>query len=183
MTRGEAYNLVVQSTKNRNLVKHMLAVEAGMRALAERLGEEPDIWGLAGLLHDLDYEETKNNFPRHGFVTREKLLPLGVDEKILDAIVSHPGHPEHFPRTPMEIALYSVDPLTGLIVASALMHPTKSLEGVTTEFILKRFKEKRFAAGANREQIRYCEKLGLSLKEFIEIVLNGMKEVSDELEL
>jgi putative nucleotidyltransferase with HDIG domain len=181
MEREQALALIKEKVKNKNLVKHMLATEACMGALAEFLNEDKKLWQLAGLLHDVDYDETVNNSSQHGLISAKILEELKVDERIIHAIKAHAGHAER--NTKLDIALYAVDPLTGLIVASSLMHPTKSLGKVNTQFVLNRFKEKRFAAGANREQIKTCSELGLSLEKFIEICLNAMQSISKELEL
>lgn len=181
MTREEALKLVKEKVKNKNLIKHMLATETCMVFLAEQFNEDKNLWALAGLLHDLDYDETVNNFPQHGFISAKILEELNVDNNIIQAVKAHTGHVER--KSKMDIALYAVDPLTGLIVASALMHPTKSLAGINTQFVLNRFKEKRFAAGANREQIQVCSELELSLEKFIEICIKAMQSISQELEL
>lgn len=181
MERQQALDLVRSKVKNDRLVKHMLAVEAVMRGLARRLEEDEEKWALAGLIHDLDYDETAENPEMHGKVGAEYLRQMQVEGDIVRAVESHVGH---IPReAPMEKALYAADPLTGLIVAAALMHPSKSLGGVDVEFVLNRFKEKRFAAGANRDQIRSCEELGLDLDEFVGIGLKSMQGISDILGL
>ncbi len=179
MTREEAYTLLKENLKNRNLQKHCLAVEAAMEHFAEYFHEDKEMWALAGLLHDLDYESTVNNFDRHGKDSVEMLKDMGLDEKILYAIEAHPGHVER--KSNMDKVLYAVDSLTGLIVAAALMHPDKKISSLDTDFILRRFKEKRFAAGANREQIKSCEEFGLSLKDFIEHTLQAMAGIEREL--
>jgi len=181
MERDEALSLVKKNVKNRNLVKHMLATEAVMASLAERFGEDANAWGLAGLLHDVDYDSTFDDFPRHGFMSAEILEDKGVDEAILHAIKAHPGHIPA--ETRMAKALYAVDPLTGLIVAAALIHPDKKLSSIDTQFVLNRFKEKLFAKGANREQIKTCEQIGMSLQEFVEAALSAMQGISKELGL
>jgi putative nucleotidyltransferase with HDIG domain len=181
MTRNEALELVKEHVKNKNLRKHMIAAEACMRALAARLGENQDQWSLAGLLHDLDYDQTVNDFPKHGFVTEEILQGRGLSSEIISAIKAHTGHTAIASK--MDLALYAVDPLTGLIVAAALMHPTKKIGNVDVQFVMNRFKEKRFAAGADRDQIRKCEELGLPLEEFVGICLSAMQGVSGELGL
>ena len=181
MERDEALEFVRSKVKNDRLIKHMLAVEAVMRAVAKRLGEDVGVWGLVGLVHDLDYDETVKEPERHGRVGAAYLKEMGVGEHITHAVESHAGH---IPRdSRMDKALYAVDPLTGLIVAAALMHPSKSLGEVTTEFVMKRFKEKRFAAGADRDQIRTCEELGIDLEEFVGIGLRAMQDISDDLGL
>ncbi len=181
MDREEALKLVKSRLTNKNLVKHSLAVEACMNELAKHFGEEGEKWGLAGLLHDLDYEETVDDFARHGFVTTEILEPLGVDPEILYAIKAHP---QHVPaKSHMDTCLVAVDPATGLIIASALMHPSKNLTQVDMKFLLKRFKEKRFAAGANREQILFCQNVDLDKEQFLQICLEAMQKIADQLGL
>jgi len=181
MERQEALNLVNHHIKTRNLVKHSLAVEAAMRALAKYFGEDEELWGIAGLLHDLDYEETKNDFERHGLVTPELLADKDLPEEVIYCIKAHPGH---FPRRScFDKTLYAVDPLTGLIVAAALMHPTRKLKNVDATFVMNRFKEKRFAAGASREDIKTCQEIGLELEKFVEIVLGAMQGIAGELGL
>ena len=181
MNREEGLELVSSKVKNDRLVKHMLAVEAVMRGVAGRLGEDEDRWALTGLIHDLDYDETAKTPEQHGKVGAEYLRQMDVDEDIVRAVESHVGLISR--DTPMEKALYAADPLTGLVVAAALMHPSKSLNGVDVEFVLNRFKEKRFAAGADRDQIRSCEDLGLDLEEFVGIGLKSMQDISDTLGL
>jgi putative nucleotidyltransferase with HDIG domain len=181
LNRDEALQLIKSRVTNDRLVKHMLAVEAVMRALANKLGEDEERWGLAGLLHDVDYDETARDPERHGKVGAEYLRGIGVEEEIARAVESHAGHLPR--RSRMDQALFATDPLTGLVVAAALMHPSKRLEGVTPEFVMKRFKEKRFAAGADRDQIRSCEELGLELEDFVATGLEAMQGVSDRLGL
>jgi len=181
MTRQDAFKLVRERLKNKNLIKHSLAVEACMEKLAEKFGEDKFKWALTGLLHDLDYEETKDDFSQHGFVTVRVLENYKVSQEILDAIKAHAGHMQR--DSFMAKALYAVDPLAGLIVAAALMHPDRKLKSLDAGFVLNRFKEKRFAKGANRQQIMCCSELGLELKEFIEICLSAMQEISSNLGL
>lgn len=181
MSREEALDLVQVHVKNKNLQKHMLATEAVMRGLAAFFHEDVEVWGLAGLLHDLDYDQTVNNFSRHGFLTDEILADKDLPETVLHAIKSHPGHVER--ESLMDKALYAADPVTGLIVAGALMHPSKKLKFVNLEFIERRYKEKRFAAGASRDQIQSCETMGLSLHDFIELSLKAMQSIDKELGL
>lgn len=179
--RDKILDLLKEKYKhNKNLLKHMFAVEACMEGLAKHFGEDPEKWGLAGLLHDYDYLETKDDLKMHGKLT-VKEFEGKVDNDILHAIEAHPGN---LPRESlMDKALYSCDPLTGLIVAAVLMYPSKKISNVDTRFILRRFKEKRFAAGANREHIKECESMGISLEEFIEICLNSMKGIAGDLGL
>jgi len=180
--RDEALELVRKYVKRENLVKHMIATGACMRRLAEILEEDPDEWEIAGILHDLDYEETFNLPEKHALISVEILKKEKIDnERILNAILSHAEKKK--PETVMEKAIYTVDPTTGFIVACALMHPTKSLEGLDIPFMLRRFKEKRFAPGASREIMQKCTEIGLSLEEFLGYCLEGMRRVREELSL
>ncbi len=182
MTRKEALRLVRQYLKTENLVKHVLATGACMRRLAPRFGGDPDQWELAGLLHDLDYELTKDDFDRHARETVRILQEQGVqDPEILNAILAHA---EKKPlETPLERVLYAVDPTTGFIVACALMHPEKRLAALDLGFLKRRFKEKRFARGANRDQIRSIETTGLDLDTFLLECLEAMKTIHLDLGL
>jgi len=181
MTRDEALKLLKDKMKNANLVKHCLAAEACMRELARRFQADEDLWGLAGLLHDIDYEETIADPARHGVVGAELLEKMGLSPEAVHAIKVHSGHAPA--QTQIDWALYATDPLTGLIVASALMHPSKNLNSLDLEFLIRRYKEKRFAAGANREQIASSSNLGLDLGDFIALCLKGMQGVADQLGL
>lgn len=181
LSREDALRLMKEHVKNKNLRKHMLAAEAVMAGLAERLGEDRDVWAMAGLLHDLDYDQTVKSPAQHGTRTVEMLEEYDLPGEILQAILAHC---ERVPcSSRMDRALYAADPITGLIVAATLMHPNRKLRHVDTGFVLKRFKEKRFAAGANRDQIQTCEELGLPLEEFVGIALARMQGIADELGL
>lgn len=162
MTREEALELVKSNVSNANLIKHMLAVEAVMAGLAKRLGGDELVWTLAGLLHDLDYDFTAKDPSRHGHLTAEMLKSKDLPPEVLYAIKCHANHCE--PNSQMDRALVATDPLTGLIVAAALMHPTKKLRNVDLGFVLNRFKEKGFAKGANRDQMKTCSSFGLESK-------------------
>jgi len=180
MNREEAFNLVKQKVKTKNLIKHMIATEAVMRALARSLGEDEKSWGLAGLLHDLDYDLTVDDHERHARQTAE-WIEGQVDPDILHAIVAHPGHVARESR--MAKALYAVDPLTGLIVACALIHPDKKLASIDAAFVMNRFGERRFAAGADRDQIRACSELGMSLEDFVAIGVESMQSIAGDIGL
>ena len=181
ISRQEALDLVNANLTKKNLVKHTLAVEAIMRAMAKRFGESEELWGLAGLLHDLDYERTADDPARHGRLTVEMLEGADVPVEVKDAILVHAGHRPR--NSVMDKAICCVDPVTGLIVASALMHPSKRVAGLDPDFVGKRFKEKRFAAGANREAIANVSELGLELHEFFSVSIEAMSGISRELEL
>ncbi|SHH37287.1 HDIG domain-containing protein [Caloranaerobacter azorensis DSM 13643] len=183
MNRIEALKHVKANIKNKNLIKHMLATEAVMIGLARKFKQDEEKWGLAGLLHDIDYEQTANNPEKHSLVGAKMLEELGYDKDIIYAVKVHNDIHGLERISLMDKALYSSDPLTGLIVAAALILPEKKLSKIDTKFILNRFKEKSFAKGANREQIAACKELGLELEEFIEIGLSSMQQISEELGL
>ncbi len=181
MIREEALELVKTEIKTPNLIKHVLAVEACMRRLAREWGEDEAEWGLSGLLHDLDYERTKDDFSQHGLVSGRLLEERKVSPRVVEAVKAHAGHAERTSK--MAKALFAVDPLTGLVVAAALMHPEKKLSALGVVFVLNRFREKGFARGANRGQIGKCEELGVTLEEFVRVCLEAMKGISGELGL
>lgn len=175
MDRDQAFSLVCERIEATNLRNHCVATEIIMAALARRFGmDEGDVarWAMAGLMHDLDYAETAEDFARHGLVTAE-LLTGELDGEQLHAILAHASKADR--DTLMDKALYSADPATGFIVAAALVRPDKSLANVEVRSLLKRWKEKAFARGADREQMAACEELGLSREEFLEIALCAMQ--------
>jgi len=183
MTREEALNSVRANVENANLVKHMLATEAIMQALAKRLGEDEEEWRLTGLLHDIDVELTNGDMNAHSKLGADLARELGASETMAHAILTH-NEAHDIPReTKLDKALFCADPLTGLIIAAALVRPDKKLAGVEAKSVRKRFKEKSFAAGANREQIALCSEVGLELDEFIELGLGAMKGIAEELGL
>lgn len=183
MTREELLDSVNENVENKNLVKHMLATEAIMRALARRLGEDEEEWGLTGLLHDIDVELTGEDMSTHSKLGADLARELGASDSMAHAILCHNeahGVPQ---ETKLDKALFCADPLTGLITAAALVRPNKKLAGLEAKSVLKRFKEKSFAAGADREQISSCSQLGLGLDEFVELGLEAMKTIADDLGL
>ncbi len=183
MTREEALKAIKQNVKNENLVKHMLATEAIMRALARKFNQNEDEWGMAGLLHDIDVELVSNNMEQHSRLAAQLVKNMGVSDEIVHAILTHnEAHGEPL-QTMMDKALFCADPLTGLITAGALVRPDRKLAGVEAKSIRKRFKEKSFAAGASREQMSTCSNIGLELDTFIELGLEAMKGVAGELGL
>ncbi|MCL6580773.1 MAG: HDIG domain-containing protein [Firmicutes bacterium] len=184
MERQEALKMMLDNVQNPNLRKHILAVEAVMRRLARRLGQDEERWGLAGLLHDVDYEATKDSPERHSLVGAEMLARAGLDEEIVDAVRAHNDYHGLERRTLMAKALYAADPLTGLIVAAALISPAKKLSAIDTQFVLNRFGEKAFARGARREPMLGAkDELGLELEELISLGLEAMQGISGELGL
>ena len=183
MIRKEVLDSINENVENKNLVKHMLATEAIMRALARRLGEDEEEWGLTGLLHDIDVELTGGDMSSHSKLGADLAKELGASEAMVHAILCH-NEAHGVPReTKLDKALFCVDPLTGLITAAALVRPDKKLAGLGAKSVIKRFKEKSFAAGANREQISLCSEIGLELGEFIELGLTAMQEISSDLGL
>lgn len=183
MKREEALNSVRANVENENLVKHMLATEAIMRSLARRLGEEEGEWGLTGLLHDIDVELTEGDMGSHSKLGADLVREMGVSEAMANAVLRH-NETHGIPReTLLDKALFCADPLTGLIMAAALVRPDKKLAGVEAKSVRKRFKEKSFAAGASREQISSCLGIELELDEFIELGLEAMKGIAKELGL
>jgi putative nucleotidyltransferase with HDIG domain len=183
MTRTEALNLVKQKILNQNLVKHCLAVEAVMIALAEYFKQSREVWGLAGLLHDIDYEATKNNPQEHSLQGAALLKELGLNEEICYAVKVH-NEIHNLPRLSLlDKCLYATDPLTGLITAAALILPSKKLNDLTANSVIKRFKEARFAANVNRLAIKSIEEINLTLDEFIKIGLNAMQKINQDLGL
>lgn len=186
ITREQAFAIVDQHIDNKNLVKHCVAVEAAMRSLARHFGANEDVWGITGLLHDADWEVTEAEPTQHTKQTEAWIRETGENsEELIRAIHAHNFHYTSVePKTIMELALYTCDELTGLITATALMQPEKTIASVTVKSVLKKFKNKKFAAAIDREQILQCEsKLGISLDRFIEIVLSGMTAYADELGL
>ena len=190
MDREQALKLVKEKIKNKNLVSHCLAVEAIMRRLAEELNErdgssgfDEDKWAITGLVHDIDYDETVKEPDKHSLIGAEVLKDLGFTDDIVYAVKVHNQmHGLPF-KNDLDKALYAADPISGLIVAAALIRPEKKLNAVNAASVLKRFGEKAFARGANREQIMACEELGINLEDFIKIALESMQKIDQELGL
>jgi len=183
MNREDALDSVKANVENENLIKHMLATEAILRTLARRFGENEREWGLTGLLHDIDVELTEGDMSSHSKLGADLARDLGASEEIAHAILCHNAAHDIPLETNLDRALFCADPLTGLITAAALVRPDKKLAGVEARSVKKRFKEKSFAAGANREQIARCSELGLELDEFIELGLEAMQGIAGNLGL
>jgi predicted hydrolase (HD superfamily) len=179
-TREDALALVHQYTASDSLRKHMLAVEAAMRAYAMRFGEDPERWGLTGLVHDFDYERWPNeaHSPTEGHPSEgvRILREQGWPEDILEAILGH-GDYTGVPRvTPLAKTLFAVDELTGLITATALVKPTRSVHDVDARSVRKKMKDKAFARGVNRDDVIHgAEELGVELDEHIAFVIEAMR--------
>ena len=184
LTREEALRLLEDHVENPNMVKHCLAAEAVMRALARHLGENEEKWGLAGMLHDLDAERTRDDFSSHGFKTSKILEERGVDTDVREAILMHNEEAAGKPRSStFHHALAAGETITGLVIATTLVYPDKRLASVKAKSIVKRMKEKAFAASVNRDTIRECEKLNIPLPEFAELALRAMQGISGDLGL
>ena len=187
ISRTDAFNIVDSHIQNKNLVKHCIAVEAAMRALARHFKQDEELWGIIGLLHDADWEATANNPVEHTRKTVEWLQEQGEqNETIIRTILAHnyEYNNEAPPQTTLEWSLSCCDELTGLITAAVLITPEKKIENITVQSVLKKFKSKNFAAAINREHIVLCEeKLGIPLPEFTQIVIDGMKVYANELGL
>ena len=173
-----------ENVKNEKTVIHCLASEAVMRALARRLGEDENRWGLAGLLHDIDVEETNADPKLHALKAAELLEDLKLDDEMLDAIRMHNDEATGIPRsTRFQHALAAGETITGLIYATTLVYPDKKIANVKYKSVRKRMKEKAFAASVNRDHILECEEIGISLDEFIELSVDAMRDISDSIGL
>lgn len=184
MKREQALDLLQSYIKNERMLNHCFASEAVMRAMARRLGRGEDQWGMAGLLHDLDVEKVNADPKVHGLETARILETLDVDPEIIQAIRMHNEEATGMPRsTVFEHALAAGETVTGLIVATALVYPDRKLASVKPKSVLKRMKEKAFAASVKRENIMECEKAGIPLEEFVPLALTAMTGISDQLGL
>ena len=183
MDREEALRIVRENVANDKIVLHMIAVSAIMRELARHLGRDEGLWELAGLLHDIDYELTKDEPSRHG-LEAEKILGGSVPPEIIRAIKSHNFENTGVrPESDLEKALIAADAVSGLIIAAALVMPNKKLAEVSVETLKRKFKQKDFARNVSRERIMFCEQIGLTLDDFLEISLRALNGISRELGL
>jgi uncharacterized protein len=188
ITRDQAWKLLTDHMQNQNLRRHCLSVEAVMRALAQKLAvSEVERWGIVGLLHDGDYELVKDTPEKHTILMHQWLTEMGeTDPEILSAILSHNfAHTgQNPPKNNLEWSLYCCDELTGLIVACALVSPNKHLSDVSVSSVLKKWSQKSFAGGVDRNQIAKCEeKLGIKLEDFIQIALSAMQSIAPQIGL
>ncbi len=181
--RQAAWELLCEWTKNENLRRHNLAAEAAMRAYARKYGEDEEKWGIAGLLHDFDYERYPT-LDEHGVEGPKELEKLGYPEDIVYAIRAHNDKMGPPRKTNMDKALFACDELTGFIVAVALVRPDKKISSVKLKSVTKRFKEKSFARGVIREDIfTGVDELGVEMNEHVQLVLDAMTGISDDLGL
>ena len=184
MTREEAEGLLKTYVKNERMLDHSYASEAVLRALARRLGRNEEQWGLAGLLHDIDIDLVGGDLARHGIEAERILAEARIDPEIVAAVKMHNEVVCGGLRcTEFQHALAAGETVTGLIVATALVYPDKKIASVKVKSVTKRMKEKAFAASVNRDTIRECEKIGLSLDEFVELSLGAMQGIADRLGL
>jgi hypothetical protein len=183
LTRAEAVPLLRKNLRTENLIKHSYAVEAILEDMAKKLGEDSQLWGITGLLHDLDYDFTKNDPEKHSQITVKvlnDLLPL----EAINAIKAHNyQYTAQIPQTYLDKSLIAADAVSGLIIAAALVMPSKKLADVTPKTLLAKFKDKSFAAGCNRKRIELCEDMDLELQGFLELSLSSLKRISDSLGL
>lgn len=183
MERSQALSIVQEFVKSPNLINHMLSVEAAMRFYARKLGEDEELWGLTGLLHDFDWEihPTLEEHPQAGApILRER----GVPEEITRAILSHADHTGVPRETVMQKALYACDEITGLVTAVAYVRPSRSLYDLTSASVKKKWKDKAFAAGANRDEIsRATEEFGMELWEHTDNVILALRAIAPQLGL
>jgi putative nucleotidyltransferase with HDIG domain len=182
LNRDEILDSIHGNVQDRNMIKHMLATEAIMRALARKLGEDEEEWGITGLIHDIDVELVEGDMSSHGKLGSDLARELGANGTMAHAILCH-NEAHGVPReTKLDKALFCADPLSGLITAAALVRPDK-LSGLTSKSVMKRFREKSFAAGVDREQVAECQEIGLELEEFMNLGIEAMKGISSELGL
>jgi uncharacterized protein len=183
MFREEALKMVKDNVSKDSLVKHMLAVEAIMSGIAKFLVEDDEAWGMTGLLHDVDFGKTENSPKDHGIMA-ESMLSGKVDNDTINAIKSHNfEHTGVLPDKKMDFALIASDAVSGLIIACALVMPSKKLSDVKIESLMDKFKQKDFARNCSRDNIMYCEKIGIPKDKFLEIALKSLQEISPELGL
>ncbi|MFU8887520.1 MAG: HD domain-containing protein [Trueperaceae bacterium] len=184
-TRAEAYDLMTSWTESESLRHHMLAVEAAVAAYAEREGADVELWAATALLHDFDYERHPDLGPDgHPFVGVAHLRALGAPEEVLDAILGHADHTGVARNTRLARVLYACDEVTGLITAAALVRPDKDVRSVAIPSLKKKFKDKAFARGVARDDVRRgAEELGVELWEHVATVLAAMQDRAAELAL
>lgn len=184
MERSEALRLLNERIKNPRMVAHCLASEAVLRQLARFFNEDEELWGLTGLLHDLDVEETNGNHEQHGNVAADLLLAKGFPAVAVDAIRRHNERATKEPRsTLLDHALAAGETITGLVTATTLLYPDKKVASVKPSSVVKRMKEKSFAASVKRENIMECEQIGIPIAQFAEIAVVSMRSIANDIGL
>ncbi|MBU0488759.1 MAG: HDIG domain-containing protein [Bacteroidetes bacterium] len=182
ITRNKALAMLRDFVQNERMIWHCLASEAVLKALARKLNQDEEKWGIAGLLHDLDVEITNADPKIHGLETAKILSNEGVAKEIIDAIRLHNEEATNEPRSEMlHHALAAGETITGLIIATALVYPDKNIASVKPKSVVKRMKEKAFAASVKRETILECERIGIPIEEFASIAVRSMQEISDQI--
>ncbi len=182
ISREGAIEILKRHIKNDKLIKHCLAVAAIMEEIAKVKGKDQEVWYLTGLLHDVDYEECNGNMNRHGLIA-EKILKGVLPQECISAIKSHNKSTGYKDDSDLATALKASDSLSGLIIATALVMPDKKLSSIKLKSVKKKFKQKDFARGVDRENILLCENLDFSLDDFIGMGLKALNNISDELGL
>lgn len=183
LNREAAWELLTTYTTKENLLKHALAVEAAMRAYAQRFGEDEELWGITGLVHDMDYEQHPN-MEEHPYAGAKILEEKGYPEIVIQAVMAHAPYTGAERDTSLAKTLFAVDELTGFIVAVALVRPSKSILDVKVKSVTKKFKDRSFAALVSRDDIATgAEELGLEVSEHVGVVLEAMKGIASELGL
>ena len=181
--REEALSLLKKYLREDKLVKHSLAVEAIMKEIGRKLGKDEELWGITGLLHDLDYEYTQREPEKHAKVSAQMLTGLLPDAAI-NAIRAHNYmHTDYIPTTSLDKLLIASDAASGLIVATALVMPSKKLAEVRLETLKNKFNDRSFATGCNRSRIELCSDAGMGVEEFLSIGLDALKQIADNLNL
>jgi predicted hydrolase (HD superfamily) len=190
ITYKQAQDLVEKYLSDSMTKLHSRETEVFMRALAKRFNENEESWGIVGLLHDIDWDLTKNNSSEHCIKVQEILKEAGANDFLIESIISHgyglaeiPKLKEKSRSTKIQHCLAACETLTGIIIASALVHPDKKLQSVELRSLKKKFKDKSFASKCNRNIILECEKAGMLLDEFLQIGLSSLQSISDELGL
>ena len=189
ITYKQAKKLLDENIKDPAMRMHCIESEAVLRGLARHFGEDEELWGIAGLLHDIDFDKVKDDLKNHGVLCKEILKNAGVSDDLINVIISHVygtecgDYADKKRSTPFEHCLAAGETVTGLIYAYGLMRPDKKLANAEVKSIKKKFKDRSFAAKVNRDVIRECEQCGLELSEFFQIALDAMKGIADEIGL
>lgn len=183
ISRAEAFSLLTKYLRDDKLIKHSLAVEAILVDMAKKLGKNKELWGVTGLLHDLDYEYTMREPEKHANISAQILGGLLPDDCV-NAIKAHNYmHTDYIPTTTLDKALIAADAVSGLVIATALVMPSKKLSEVKTETLINKFNDNSFAKGCNRSRIELCLDAGIDVEEFLALSLNALKNIADELSL